>query len=287
MLHLYSKGLLCIAILLICSLQPFEGLAQEDLSAEMVIFAPGLISLDSIRETSPSVTADGKTLVFARTESWKPKVPYIARYGNEQWQVEHLNITDTLYNLSITPDGQHIIFKKYEMSGEEEVSKAYVVDRQGDGWSEPTEVNNLYNTNAGYFNPQPDGSLYFYARAPRPGIYYSKPDEQDIYTRPQWLSDAVSPEGTTSFDVLVHPEGDQLIITRAGKLEGENADLAPRGYYYYQRTDQGWEEVKRLPLPYGWGATVLPDGRFLFVEEGDLQTVRLSELGIQWNEYGR
>ena len=173
------------------------------------------------------------------------------------------------------------------MQGEEEVSKAYVVNRQGDGWSEPIEVNNLYNTNAGYFNPQPDGSLYFYARAPRPGIYYSKPDEQDIYTRPQWLSDAVSPEGATSFDALVHPDGNKLIISRAGKLEGEYADLAPRGYYYYEKSGGEWQQKKRLPLPYGWGATVLPDGRFLFVEAGDLQTVNLAELGIQWNEYGK
>ena len=287
MLHMYPKNILCLSLLLIFSFQNFIAQAQQESAVEMQIFAPGVVSLDSIRETSPAVTADGKTMVFARTESWKPKVPYIAYYENDEWQVERLNITDTLYNLSITPDGQRIIFKKYEMQGETEISKTYVVEKEGSGWSDPLEVKNLYNINAGYFNPQPDGRLYFFARAPRPGIYYSEPDEQEIYTRPQWLSDAVSPEGTTSFDVLVHPEGDKLIITRAGKLEGENADLAPRGYYYYRLTAEGWEEVKRFPLPYGWGATVLPDGRFLFVEEGDLQSVSLSELGIEWNAYGK
>lgn len=40
--------------------------------------------------------------------------------------------------------------------------------------------------------------------------------------------------------------------------------------------------MKRLELPYGWGATVLPDGRFLFVDAGDLQTVPLSTLGVEW-----
>jgi len=29
-------------------------------------------------------------------------------------------------------------------------------------------------------------------------------------------------------------------------------------------------------------AIVLPDGRFLFVDAGDLQTVPLSKLGIAW-----
>lgn len=287
MLRHYPINFISFAILCFTVLLSHWACCQEESTVKMNVFVPGVISLDSIRETSPSVTADGKTLVFARTASWKPKVPYIAHYENDQWQVERLSITDTLYNLAITPDGQRIIFKKYEMLAEEEISKTYVVNRKGDGWSEPVEVNNLYNINAGYFNPQPDGSLYFYARAPRPGIYYSEPDGQAIYTRPQWLSDAVSPEGTTSFDVLVHLEGDQLIITRAGKLEGEKADLGPRGYYYYQRTPDGWQPVKRLPLPYGWGATVLPNGRFLFVEEGDLQTISLSELGIQWNQYGQ
>ena len=36
------------------------------------------------------------------------------------------------------------------------------------------------------------------------------------------------------------------------------------------------------PLPYGWGATVLPDGRFLFVLDGDLKTVPLAALGLDW-----
>ena len=97
------------------------------------------------------------------------------------------------------------------------------------------------------------------------------------------MSDAVSPEGTTSFDVLVHPDEDRLIITRAGLPDEQKSTMGPRGFFYYRRTtDEGWQAEKRLNLPYGWGATILPDGRFLFVDAGDLQTVSLFTLGIDW-----
>ena len=58
--------------------------------------------------------------------------------------------------------------------------------------------------------------------------------------------------------------------------------IGPHGFFYKRRTGDEWQEKTRLDLPYGWGATVGPDGRFLFVNAGDLQTVSLSTLGIEW-----
>ena len=272
--------------LLLMLLVPLTVAAQDDPPAiadtTWQAFAPGVISLPDIRETSPSVSADGQTMVFARTSNWRDKVPYIATRSGDAWTVAEAPFADTLYNVALAPDGQSAFFKTYEMQDGEEVSRAYRVERTEDGWGTPHALPSLTGINAGYFCPMADGTLYFFARTPRPGIYVAAPDGNGGYGAPQWLSDAVSPEGTTSFDVLMHPDEDRLIITRAGIPDDRADDLGPRGFYLYRRTADGWQEAKRLDLPYGWGATVLPDGRLLFVDAGDLQAVPLAALGVDW-----
>jgi hypothetical protein len=277
--HIFLASVLSIVFVL-------PAAAQNDAppppDTTWTVFEPGAISTPEVTETSPSITADGQTMVFARTDNWTDKVPYIATRRGDGWSVQKAPFADTLYNLAVAPDGQSIFFKKDEMKDGEEVSRAYRVRRTENGWGAPQSLPTLFNTDAGYFCPMTDGILYFFARSPRPGIYRVEPDEEGGYTEPQWVSDAVSPEGTTSFDVLVHPDEDRLIITRAGLSDEQASALGPRGFFYYERTDEGWREGKRLDLPYGWGATVLPDGRLLFVDAGDLQTVPLSVLGIDW-----
>lgn len=245
-------------------------------------FAPGVVSLPDVLETSPSVSTDGRSLLFARTEGWRDKAPYLATRGGNGWHVERATFADTIYNAALSPDGQIAFFKTYEAVDGDEVSRAYQVARTRDGWGLPEELPTLFDINAGYFCPVPDGTLYFFARLPKPGIYYAEPDNRGGFGAPQWLSDAVSPDSTTTFDVVVHPDEDRLIATRAGIPARREGELGPRGFYYYRRTPDGWQEERRLPLPYGWGATMLPGGRFLFVNDGDLQVVPLSLLGIAW-----
>ncbi|NBB73720.1 MAG: hypothetical protein GVY35_08585 [Bacteroidetes bacterium] len=272
--------------LLLALLVPLTAAAQDDPPAvadtTWQAFAPGVISLPAIRETSPSVSADGQTMGFARTTNWRDKVPYIATRSGDGWSVVKAPFADTLYNLALAPDGQSAFFKAYEMQDGEEVSRAYRVARTADGWGAPQDLPSLAGINAGYFCPMVDGTLYFYASSPKRGIYVAEPDGNGGYSTPQWLSDAVSPEGTTSFDVLMHPDEDRLIITRAGIPDDRADALGPRGFYLYRRIAAGWQEVRRLDLPYGWGATVLPDGRFLFVDAGDLQVVPTGAIGVNW-----
>jgi len=273
------SGLL-VALLLVAVPAAAQDKPAPDITWQ--VFEPGVVSQPDIGETSPSITTDGELMVFARTENWNDKVPYIATRNGDSWSVQKAPFADTLYNLAISPDGESIFFKKNETQDGEDVSRAYCVDRTEDGWGTPQNLSVLYNIHAGYFCPMADGTLYFFARSPRPGIYRTEPDGSGSYEEPTWVSDAVSPEGTTSFDVLVHPDEDRLIITRAGLSDEQESTMGPRGFFYYRRTDEGWQAEKRLNLPYGWGATVLPDGRFLFVDAGDLQTVSLFTLGIDW-----
>ncbi len=195
--------------------------------------------------------------------------------------MEALSITDTLYNLAITPDGNRIIFKKYEYPKGEEVSKTYIVDREGPSWGTPKEVNTLYNINAGYFQPLSDKSLVMFARLPRPGIYISYPDDEKIYSIPKWVDDMLVPDSTTSFDAFLNKKKNKLIITRAVYKKDEET-IGPDGFFYYRKINGEWLESKRLPLPYGWGATVTSNDEFIFVRNRNLQILPLSDLEISW-----
>jgi len=266
---------LIIPITTICAQQP----AVQDTLWETL--APGVISLPDIRETSPSMTADGNTLVFARTKDWSNKTPYIATRKNRaaEWRVEKLPFADTLYNLAISPDGQSIFFKQYDMVDTLKVSRVYKVDRTADGWSEPRELENLFNINAGYFCPMADGRLYFFARPESgKGIFYTEPQGDGAYGDPQRLAKHI-----TSFDIFMHPEEDKFIYGEYFSDEDFEAGKGSRGFYLYRKTAEGWDEGEFIEeLPYGWGATVTPDEDLIFVDAGDLQMAPLEALGIEW-----
>jgi len=262
----------------------FQSVLTAQETPAMTIFEPGLVSLPDIRETSPTVTADGETLVFARTSGWREKVPYIAHKTDNGWEVEPLTFADTIYNLAISSAGNMIIYKQYEdISEDKSISHTYTVERTDDGWSEPVEQNDLYNINAGYFCLLGNGEkLYYFGRWPQAGIYETMRGADGQYSKGVLVSEAISIPNTTTFDALIHPDEDKLIVTRAGLSEEQAKELGERGYYLYEKQDSEWKEVKRLNLPYGWGATMWPDGKLMFVEAGDLQFVDIEELGFGW-----
>jgi hypothetical protein len=275
---------LFIAIILITLSGVLNTALSQQTQIELEIFEPGVISLPDIRETSPSFTSDGQTMVFARTTNWKDKIPYIAEKTENGWEAQQITFVDTVYNIAIDPKGDTIFYKAYEMQDTTEVSKVYKVEKEGNDWGEPVEQIALFNINAGYFCPVTDGTLYMFARGPeKPGIYRSEIQSDGSYGSPVWLSNSVSLPNTTTFDLFINSTEDKLIVTRAGLDESQSERIGPRGFFYFEKINNEWTEITRIDqLPYGWGATVLTDKRFLFVEEGDLQFVEMNELGIHW-----
>ena len=236
---------------------------------------------DGLEAASPTFTADGKTLVYACYEDWNNKMPFIARYQDKQWKSEPLPIIDTLYNLAISPNGEQIIFKKNERVGGKETSKTYIVNKKGEGWSSPKALPNLSGIHAGYFHFTPDGTLFLFARQPRTGIYYAHPDKKEGFSKPIWLSDALALEKGDGFDVFVHPNKEKLILTQyypKNKME----ELGEVGFYCFEKINGKWIRVKRLPIAYGWGASITPDNKFVFVRNGNIQYLPLKDLNIDW-----
>jgi hypothetical protein len=260
----------------------------QDSYADMSIFEPGVISLDGISEGSPDVTADGNTLVFVRYQSYGEKIPYIAERTASGWDVRQLTFTDTLYNLAISPDGQRIVYKTRNRPSPDadRVNNAFRVDRNPDGsWGEPVEMQPAL-TDAGYFRIANDGTLYLFINAsegtPR-GIFTSELNSDGSYSDPVWLSDAVSPFPSVTYSPVVNDDETKIIVNRAGLSDEEEEKLGEKGLYIHHKYGFQWDTGRRLSLPYSWYAEVLPDGRLIFVEDGDLYEASLEDLDINWN----
>lgn len=271
--------------------QDLRALLNAETEQVGEVFAPGVISSPDSSESSPTLTADGRTLVFTRYTSYGQQVPYIAtRTGDtwtaDAWTVERAPFAEFVYNLAISPDGSTLLFRtpRTGNSDTEPVSRVFRVNRSNDGtWGDVEEVEELRDTRAGYFDIQSDGSLYLYARPGEPGddpdlprgVYRSVLQEDGSYGPMDFLGHAVSPAGSTTFSPEVFDDGKQMIVTRAGISAEEEAELGEKGFYLHRQTDGGWDDGRRLPLPYGWDATLLPGNRLLFVDRGELIVLSL------------
>jgi len=259
-------------------------LAQENDFVDYEVFEPGVISLPGVIESSPSVTADGNTLVFTRYQSYRNQVPYIANRTDEGWEVERLPFIDTLYNLAISPNGDRILFRVRGQS----TSASYRVDRLMDGsWGEPVRLPGPYYSGAGYFRFAPDRTVYMYINGshggPR-GIYYVEENWDGSYGKPRWLSDGISPHPATVYSPIVNSDETKIIVNRGYlRTEEEKAKLGPSGLHIHTWKDKRWDYGPAIKgLPQTFYAEILPDGRFIFVQDGDLQVVSLETLGLEW-----
>ncbi len=283
---IYLIRYVLIGLLVVAS----NGFAQAQDSIKYNIFEPGLISIDSFAEGSPSITADGRTLLFTRFKSYGKQFPYIARRTADSWEVGRFQPLDTVYNLAISPDGQQVFYKKRFEDGS---AQAYRLQRSANGnWAEPQELPGPLFKNAGYFRVAQDGTLYMYINSaagnPR-GIYYAEPQPDGSYGQPQWLSDAVSPYGSTTYTPIVSADETRLIVNRAGIPPGQTEEqLGEKGLHYHQQYNGQWDSGTRITgIPYTYYAEILPDGRMIFVHDGDLYEIDLASTNIAMTPEGR
>lgn len=254
------------------------------------VFEPGVISLPDVREGSPSITADGNTLVFTRYQSYGKQVPYIAQRRGNTWAVARWPVIDTLYNLAIAPDGQRIVYKvRYENENGSSYA-TFRTDRQDDGsWTDPVALPGPLLPNAGYFRIAIDGTLYMFinSSAGNPkGIYTSEPTADGGYTEPVWLSDAVSPYTSTTYTPIPNTRENKLIVNRAGiSSEESKKNLGPTGLYLYQKHNGRWDMGTHIEgIPYTFYAAMTPDDRMLFVHQGDLYEIDVADLNISFSD---
>lgn len=250
------------------------------------VFQPGLISTDDFSEGSPTITADGNTLLFTRYKSYGSKVPYFATKSAEGWGLEKVPFVDTVYTIALAPDGERAFFNTKTKVGEKTISRVFTVSKNRDGeWRDPVELKGSLISHAGYFRVAMDGTLYMYVNnaAGNPkGVYYSEPSD---YADVKWLSDAISVYGATVYSPLPNNDETKIIVNRAGISDEEEEFLGQRGLYVHENHDGQWTVGRKIEgIPYTWIAEITPNNRLLFVKDGDIQSIRLEDLNVEWND---
>jgi hypothetical protein len=233
-------------------------------------FAGGIRTVNGI-----AFTPDGTTLY---TSDWVSDLApdgrrrariFERRFEHGAWSAPRLasfSSAYTDYQPVMHPNGRQLFFQSTRPvpNGTTEVlQNLWVVDRQGDGWSEPRFLAEL-NTDAreGYVSPLVNGDLYF--NSDRPGglggqDFYRARLEGGRYSAALPVAELNTADSEN--DLYVDPRGRFVIFNRYIDAT-RSIDL----YISYPKPGGGWDTPRLLDAVNGpgWEITpsVTPDGRY-------------------------
>jgi len=262
----------------------YLGQKRPGLTAEL--FAPGLISTEG-EELNSVFTPDGREFYFTvgrgSPRRWAIKV--MRRTGN-RWgapQVASFSGTYSDVDLFISHDGKQLLYcSNRPLSGTGEPKKDFdiwVVERAGDGWSQPRNLGGAVNTEAQEFYPSLTraGVLFFQSIRPEGrgagDIYFSRREEGG-YPRVGNAGGMINTEGFES-DPFVAPDGDYVIFSANRKGGFGQGDLN----ITFRAKDGSWTPPRNLGSRVNTSyhencAMVTPDGKYLFfTRAGDIYWV--------------
>ncbi|GEM_PF-3140604 len=236
----------------------------------------------SFWEDSPSISADGRFLVFTRSEAkdW-PDTDYRKLYqidlSDPKSEAMLLPFADSVYNVSYGNDDS-IFFTNRRNQGAQEYQQFFRAVYANGRY----QVTNLTSEIlASYAHQVKDGSIYYfqYDGKDGAGLYRAQFDGTQ-FLKPTWLGSELSEPKTTSFDAFVSADESWMIFTSYFEEDGETGRT---GFYFAKKVNGNWTKSKIEGLPYGWGANVTPDLKyFIFTDGGDIYKCRLEDLNIDF-----
>jgi hypothetical protein len=182
----------------------------------------------------------------------------------------------------ISPDGKKFFFLSYRpvaKGSESRKCNIWMMDRTGEGWSEPKPLPSVVNSLEGIhwmLSVDMQGNLYFGTWKPREGgmttgsIYCSK-YENGQYTRPEELGPAINVPGY-NYSPFIAPDGSYLIYSRKepskpirlfiGFRDSEGTWTVPRDLSKIIGLESSDTDVLQGDCP-----LVTRDGRYLFFRD--------------------
>lgn len=225
-----------------------------------------------------SFTEDGQTLYFTQTvdNKWgKSQLGFTSSFSDGKWsKPQKIEFADSLYNMSISPDGNRVLFC---IKG-----RTWISQKEKSNWFKPKDLNSLYDFSfdGGYYHILNDYSFYFSSveddeMHPYDDIYYV-PFKDGQYQKPERLNANINTEAT-EFSPWVNKERTVLIFTRY-----DGSSDANTGVYISRFEDNTWQKAQKIEeLKYGWGVFVREDTRTLYYTVGGfIQVFDLDSLGI-------
>lgn len=195
---------------------------------EPQLFAPGIIST-AMHNRDMAMTPDGNEIYFCVSAFGYNLIFYTKQkdgYWTEPEIASFISDYDYMYyEPHITYDGKHLLFLSDMPSkeGAERNQDIWIVNLEGDSWSEPYNPGKPVNTDGAEFFPSTtkDGTLYF-TRAekgsPLHFIYRSR-FVNGKYAEPEKLNKRVNC-GTNRYNAFIDPDERFIIVPAMGMEDG-------------------------------------------------------------------
>ena len=228
-------------------------------------------------ERDGTFTPDGKTFYFTKRTIW-PQLSTIcvSVFRRGTWREPEVapfsgQFSDATPSVSV--DGARLYFASQRPAPGTAGggSRIWVVNRVGDGWSEPRLLPDTINRGGGVAEPieTRDGSLYF-LKVDEGQVYVARRREGG-WGAPDAVGGPADP-GTALLGFFVDADERFLIVAVAGRPDALSTaeGVYVRGdLYVRERTPTGWGPLRHLDLPINSAAEesapfVSPDGRYLY-----------------------
>jgi Tol biopolymer transport system component len=264
---------------------PNAFLGEKPPGGDPVIFAPGIVSTEKI-ELNAAFTPDGREFYFTRRGAGrKLAIMAVRRSDGGGWNAPEVAPFSGVYSDAdpfITADGRMMFFiSKRPAEGYGPPNDIWMMDRAGDGWSEPRNPGFPLNTPVDIAFPSMsgDGLLYhaaeYYGGGGRRDIYALSFINGEVEGPPRLVGGDVSGEYDEA-DPLIARDGSWLVFVSAGRPGGFGAaDL----YFVFRNGDGSWSKARNLggkvnTKAYEYSPAISPDGRyFFFTRDGDIYWV--------------
>jgi hypothetical protein len=259
-------------------------LGQEPPGMTPEVFGPGIISVDENFEHSAAVfSPDGKEvfwctnvdlytdrkvvgnlrLYYMKVVDGKWTAPRVAPFAKD------INVERPVFS----PDGSRLYFESFATPDNLDDMDIFMVERQGDGWSEPEKVSSVINTPAiermHCFTA--DGSFYF---SRRPFTAY-----EEIFVS-KWVDGRFSEPEKLGKDynsddyegvIVLSAEEDYMLI---GQIDTRHT--SPELKVSFKQADGSWSDRIKIPFHCGGFLALSPDGKYLFMENEGILWVSTS-----------
>lgn len=251
-------------------------LGQKPPGLEPQLFAPGIVST-GLATRDVAMTPDGQEFYFGVTVNGHSMI-MVTKQVDGVWTEPAVAPFSGRFNdlePAISPDGQRFFFLSARPpEGQEEkpgwaYQDIWVMDRVGDGWSEPVNLGPPVSTEAAEYYPSitTDGTIYF-TREREDGVSVTMRSRlvDGVYTEAEELGPEVNC-GSNRFNVRVAPDESFAIVPAVGR---EDSLGGPDYYIVFRSPDDTWSEPINMgpainqPAGREWSASLSPDGKYLF-----------------------
>ena len=273
-------------------------LGQDPPGLSVKLFAPGLISTDSMEHSAPSFSPDGKIVLWTVLDRAYHASMMEMTFENGKWSSPHrasfADSTADDYYPSFSPDGKKLYFssrRKVPAGYEENGSiRIWEVERTEHGWGIANPIDTLVSDGEEYAHSiTSKGTLYFSSSqggSTNWNLLRSK-KVKGVYTMPELLPYSINSVGYEDGPYVAPDESFLIFDSQRPDGLGGGIDL----YISFKKEGEGW----MIPVNMGPKinsnaaerfARLSPDGKYFFF--GSTRNASATKLGfdIFWIDAG-